>query len=881
MLVSRFTTRLKRDRLEHGFDAELQFHLDQHVAENVAAGMNPDDARAAALRSFGSVAHVKDQCRDSIGVAWLDDLQRDLRVAGRTLVRSPGFTAVALLTLALGIGANTVFFTLVRSVLLKPLPFPGADRLVMLFESTATFPANIVAGGVFQAWQKQALSFEQMAVWGVSGYNLSGTSGQLPEKIDGAKCSWNLFSTLGVQPAYGRSFTVADDRPGASPTAILSWTLWQRRFGADPSVVGRNILLDGQPWTVIGVMPAWFAYPDREVQIWTPVRHETRPELMDALGDHHFRVVARLRSGATAAEGLSQIDTIIKRIHAEHPDQTVGTGANILPLLDQIVYGYKTPLYMLLAAAGCFLLISCLNVAGLLVARSAARRKELAIRSALGGSRARLLCERLAESVLLCAAGGAAGILLARAAIQWIAYSEWMTQLRQDIPRGEALEIDALVLAFAVGLTLLSGCVVGLLPGLGPSDGARVLDTLQESSRANTGGQGRARLRRLLLSLEIALTVVLLIPAGLLLKAYERLRTSDLGCAIENVLTLRVTPPKPQYDAQRRVAFFTDLIERVRSLPSVHGAGIVTTPPGQGYEGDNRVAVIEHAPLPKDQFQIALRRGADPGYFAAMRIPLLRGRMFSADERLDRTTSVIVSDLFARRFLPGEDPIGKHLRVNLTGHDPAYEIVGVVGDTRYSISRPIEPMMYFPLASGLFGRATIVVGSAGDPNGLALPIQRVVAQMDADLPVSDALTMEQLIGQSTINARFNAGLVLAFAGLSLLLACVGVYGVLSYLVTQRTSEIGIRVALGAQRGDVLRLVLADGFRPAGAGLALGLVGGSVGTKLIESVLHGVRPLDPGTFVGVAVLLSTITAAACLVPAWRAARLDPAAALRAE
>jgi putative ABC transport system permease protein len=349
----------------------------------------------------------------------------------------------------------------------------------------------------------------------------------------------------------------------------------------------------------------------------------------------------------------------------------------------------------------------------------------------------------------------------------------------------------------------------------------------------------------------------------------------------ENVLTLRVTPPKPQYDAARRVALFTTMIERVRSLPGVRSAAMVTTPPGQGYEGDNHFTVVEHPPLAKGQFQLAVRRAADPGYFAAMRIPLLRGRTFSADERLDRATSVIVSDLFARRFFPGEDPIGKHLRVNLTGQDPAYEIVGVVGDTRFSISRSIEPMMYFPLYSGLFGRASIVVSSARDPNGLALPIQRVVAQLDADLPVSDVLTMEQLIGQSTINARFNAGLVLAFAGLSLLLACVGIYGVLSYLVTQRTGEIGIRVALGATRTDVLRLVLTDGLQSAGIGLALGLAGGALATKLIESVLYGVRPLDPEVFAAVALLLSLIAGTACLLPAWRASRLDPAAALREE
>jgi predicted permease len=882
-LVSPFRSLFRRNRVEQELDAELQFHLQQQIAENLAAGMASAEARSAAIGSLGGLTLIKEQCRDSLGLSWLDDVRRDVRYAARTLIKSPGFTAVATLTLAIGIGANTAFFTLVRSVLLKPLPFPDSDRLVMLYESSADgkYPYNIVAGGIFQEWQKGASSFEQMAIWGVSAYNLSGTQGQLPEKIDGAKCSWNLFSTLGVQPAYGRSFAPSDDSADASPTAILSWNLWQRRFAGDRSVVGAKILLDGEPWTVIGVMPSWFAYPDPEVQLWTPVRHETRPVVMNAFGDHQFRVVARLRSGATPAEGRSQIDAIVKRIHAEHLDDTVGNGANILPLLDEIVHDYKTPLYVLLAAAGCFLLIACLNAVSLVVARSAARRKELAIRSALGGSRARLLRQQLTESLLVCIVGGAAGIVLAWAALQWTAQSDWMLQLRHDIPRGETVHIDRVVLAFAAAITLLSGSVVGLLPAFGPSAGRRVLETLQESSRAHTTGQGRARLRKLLLSLEIGLTVVLLIAAGLLLKTYQRLRSSDIGCVTEHVLTMRVTPPKPEYDAQQRVAFFEALIERVRNLPGVQRAAMVSALPGDGYGGDNRFTIAEHPPLAKNQFQIALRRFADPGYFSAMQIPVLRGRTFNGQERLDRATSVIVSDLFARRFFPHEDPVGKHLRVNLGGRELAYQIVGVVGDTRFSITRPIEPMMYFPLYSGLFGSASITVSSAQDANNLALPIQKLVAQMDPDLPVSDVLTMEQLIGRSTLNARFHAGLVLAFAGLSLLLICVGLYGVLSYLVTQRRGEIGIRVALGAQRHDVLRLMLMDGLRSAAIGLALGLPGGVVATRLLESALYGVRPLDAGVFAAVVLLLSMVAGAASLLPAWRASRLDPAAALREE
>jgi len=880
-IASRLRRLFGRGRLEREFDTELRFHIEQQTAENIAGGMSARDARAAAMRSLGSIAYVKEQCRDQLGLAWLDDSIRDVRFAARALVRSPGFTIVAALTLAIGIGANTAFFTLVRAVLLKPLPFADADRLVMLYEvsSDARFPYNVVAGGVFQAWQQGAPAFEQMAIWGGGAYNLSGTEGQLPERIDAARSSWNLFSTLAVQPAYGRAFTAAEDAPDASPTVILGWNLWRRRFAGSPSVVGARILLDGEPFTVVGVMPAWFAYPDHEIQLWTPIRHETRPVVMDSFGNHQFRVVARLRAGATAAEGLSQIDTIVKRIRADHPDQTVGMGANILPLLDHIVYGYKTPLYVLLAAAGCFLVIACLNAASLVVARSAARRKELAIRSALGGSRLRLLREQLTESMLLCGIGGAAGVALAYAVIQWTLRSQWMVQLRQDIPRAETVHLDGLVLAFAAAMTLLSGSLVGLLPGSGARAGTRVLESLQESSRAHAGSRPRARLRRLLLTIEIGLTVVLLIAAGLLLETYRRLRSVDLGCVTENVLTMRVTPPKPKYDASQRVAFFEELIRRVRALPGVQRAALVSSLPGQGYDGDLPFTIVEHPAIANSSFQFALRRFADPEYFAAMEIPVLRGRTFFDRERLDRATSVIITDLFARRYFPGEDPLGKHLRVPVADRALAYEIVGVVGDTRFVLSRPAEPMMYFPLYSGLFGRVSISARSANDPNSVALPIQNIVARLDRDLPVSDVQTMQELVGRSTVNARFNAGLVLAFAGLSLLLACVGLYGVLSYLVTQRSGEIGIRVALGAQSADVLRLVLMDGLRSAGIGLALGLAGGLMATKFIESVLYGVRPLDPLVFAAVPLLLSIVAAAASLVPAWRALRLNPADTLR--
>ena len=874
----RLQTLFRRNRSSQRLNDELQFHLDQQVAENVAAGMSREEARHAAMRAFGNSTILKEQARDAWGWTWLEQIGRDLRYAVRTLSRTPTFTAMAILVMAFGVGANTTLFTVVRSVLLKPLPFKDPGQLVMLYERSADgkHSDNPVAGGIFQEWQKQSRTFEQMALLGGSGYNLSGTNGLLPEKLEGGKCSWNLFSTLGVQPVYGRVFTADDDSANANATVILTWSLWKRRFGGDPAMVGKDILLDGQKYTAIGILPAWFSYPDPETQVWTPIRHETRPAAMDSLNNHQFAVIARLKEGRTPAEALTDIDTIEKQIRSGHPGliATIGSGASLQKLLDEVVGDYKTPLYVLLAATGCFLLIACLNVANLLVARSAARRREFAIRSALGGSRSRILLEQVVESIVVSISGGAVGVALAWFSLQWL------VRTRHDIPRVEAIHMDVPVLLFAAGIALLSGIAAGLLPALSASS-ARILQTLQESSRSYSGGPGRAKLRKVLLALEVGFTVVLLLAAGLLLKSYERLRSSELGCGTENILTMRVDLPKSKYLEQQRTAFFGRIIDRVRSLPGVQKAGMVSVLPGHGYGSDDSFTIPEHPPLPPGQVLLAIKRFADPGYFTAMQVPFLRGRTFSDRERLGQATSVVISALFARKFLPDEDPIGKHLIVNLTDHEVSYEIVGVVGDTRFRIAQPAEPIMYFPLYSGVFGRATIVLQSPRDPLGLALPVQKLVAEMDPDLPVSDVLTMEQLIGGSTINASFTASLVLAFAVLSLLLAAVGLYGVLAYLATQRKNEIGVRVALGAQRGDIMRLMLIDGLRPAAVGLIAGLLGGALAADFIRSMLYGVQPLDGGVFAAVTLLLSLVAGAACIFPAWHASHRNPVEALRVD
>lgn len=860
---------------------ELQFHLDQQTAENLAAGMSPDAARSAALRSFGNPALLREQARATWSWNGLEQFLRELRIGARTLRRSPGFTAVAILVMALGIGANVALFTVVRGVLLRPLPFKDPSRLLMLYEYGAVgkFPYNVVAGGIYDAWNRQNHTFKSMALIQHSGAALSAPGGGLPEQLNSTNVTWNLFPTLGVQPILGRGFTAADDSASANGTVVLSWSLWQRRFGGDPGILNRTIDLNARPYTVIGVMPAWFEFPDSRTQLWAPVYHEMPAKMMSVLDMHTFRVVGRLKPGVTAAQATADLSLISRRIHDAHLDDPfVNAAANSRPLLEHMVGDIRRPLYVLLAATACLLLIACLNVANLLVARAAARRKELAIRTAMGGGRMRLLREHLMESFLLSTAGGAAGLVLAYGAVIWLMHT------RHDMARIEGIRIDGAVAAFTVGIIVLCALFSGLISALNGGD-KRMLLALHETSRTSSAGTARTRLRRILLAAEVGLTVVLLVAASLLLKSYARLRSTDLGCVTSNVLTMHISLPGVRYKSagQAPADFFERLLERVRALPGVEAAGFSPAVPGEGRMGDFSFTIAEHPPLPQGEGTTAINRSVDPGYFAALHIPFLRGHTFDDGQTFDHVDEVVISESFAQKYFPGEDPIGKHLLV-MGGKKP-YTIVGVVGDIRYSIGEPPQPMQYYPLyappPAGDPNYGTLVVRSSRNVEQLALPVQRILQSMDRDVPVADVLTMDQMIGKSTLNQSFNATLITAFALLSLLLAAAGLFGVLSYIGAQRSGEIGIRIALGAQRRQVLRLMLADGMRPALMGLMLGLAASAAATRLIKAMLFETQPLDPVVFSVVAFALLVVAVLACLIPAWRASRLDPVQALRME
>ncbi|HEY3989078.1 MAG TPA: ABC transporter permease [Acidobacteriaceae bacterium] len=869
-------TLFSRRAADAELNAELRFHLDEQIAENRAAGMNETEARQAALRLFGNPSVMREHARDTWSWQWLESLARDMRQGTRRLMRSPSFALTAITVLALGIGANIALFTVVNSVLLKPLAVAHPDRLVRIYEadSQGGYQDNVVDGGSFARWQQQARSFVQMGIMRRATYNLAG-NGQMPEVVHAETASWNTLSMLGVHSAIGRLFTPDDDRPEANATAILSWGLWKRRYGGDPTLLGRTILVDAKPYTVVGVLPAGFRYPDTRTQLWTPLYHEKPHEIMQLYVSHNFDVIGELKPGVSMAQAAADLGTIQRQIRLQNPEGPVLDSVNLRPILDGQVRNIKSGLYALLAATGCLLLIACLNIANLLVARAASRGRETAIRTALGGTRLQLIRAQIIESLMLSAAGGAIGMALAYGAVQWLLH------VRTDLPRVDTIHIDGTVAFFTAGCVALCGLLAGILPALSSND-REIVRSLQESSRSAGAGRGRARMRRFLLTAEVGLTVVLLVAAGLLLKSYSAMRASNPGCATHDMLTISLSQPRGMKTSEQLVAFYDDLFGRVRQIPGVKAVAAATLLPGQGRNRDDTYIVREHPPLPKGQVLDATTAFVDPGYFKTMQIPLLAGRVFTADERLERANKVVISRELAHGVFKGEDPIGKHIVVHIFSPEATtLEIIGVVADTRELPAADPFPTIYYPLFAGTESSIKLVVRTAGDPAAMAEPVKRVIASIDSNLPLADVMTMDEIIGQAAVDTSFEATLLAAFAGLSLVLAAVGLFGVLSFLVTQRTMEIGVRIALGAGRSEVLRLMLLDGLRPAIAGLVLGLAVAAAVTRYMQSLLVNTKPLDLIVYAVVCGVLLGVAALACLVPAWSASRLDPMQALRTE
>jgi len=798
----------------------------------------------------------------------------DLRYGIRRLLKSPGFALVAVVALGLGIGANTAIFSLVDRVLIRPMPYADPDRLVTLWEDASyiNFPRNTPSVANFEDWKKQNQVFTGLAGSRDRAGSLTGDGP--PEMVLGGAVTINLFEVLGVQPILGRAFTEDDDRPGVN-VIILSYGLWQSRYGAEPGVIGRSILMNDAKTTIIGVMPPGFTLPKRKTQFLSPAQFT--PQMLNNRRQHLLAVIARLKPGITLARAQSDMTAIAGRLAQQYPETNRQLGAVVVPLKDQIVGNTGTALLVLLAAAGCVLLIACANVANLLLAKAAAREREMAIRTAMGAARGRLIIQMITESVMLALAGGVLGLLLARLSMRVL-----VALIPTGLPGASELSIDGRLLAFTLGISLLTGIVFGIAPAF-ETTSLEVSEKLKEGGRAGVSGK-RRRFRDALVVAEVALALILLVSAGLLLQTLRNLHAIDAGFNPENILTMSTRLPSPKYaDPSKRVAYFEAVVQKIRGLPGVVSAGFTSNLPftSQGYTADFS---IEGRPFAPGTSQNALYREVTKDYLQALRVHLLEGRLFGSDDRANSLPVVIINETFKKQFWANESPLGK--RVQTSGDNTPYQtIVGVVADVRErGLELDMKPAVYLPVVQLPFGWNNphqLAIRTAMDPHAIAKAAREAIWAVDRDQPIADVRTMDDIVDLEVANHKQQTALLGVFAALALVLASLGIYGVLSYAVTQRTREIGVRVALGASISDVTRMVVGHGIALTMLGIAIGTGVALAVTRSMTKLLVGVQAADPAIYAAVALLLSIVALVACYVPAARAARVDPMVALREE
>jgi putative ABC transport system permease protein len=801
----------------------------------------------------------------------------DFRFAFRKLRKSPGFTFVAVLTLALGMGANTAIFTVFDAVLLRPLPFVRPEQLLRIYTAGPQLDRGPVSPANFLDWKEQNRVFEQIAAYSGNDYTMLGRD--LPERLLGARVSAGFFELLGVQPSLGRFFREEEDADGRNQVVVLNHEFWETRFGARRDIIGQTLTLNDKSFTVVGVMPAGFTYPSPKIQFWTPMAFSPEEKVMR---DTNFlSVVARLKEGVTLEQASTQMNLLARQIAQHHPELNTGERLELVSLSEATVGDIRSILWVLLGAVGLVLLICCANVANLLLARAAQRQKEIAVRSALGATRTRLVRQLLIESLLLALFGGALGCVFARWGIDLL-----LVLKPENLPRLDQVRIDWAVLAFTGCISVATGLVFGLVPALQATN-PDLNDTLKEGDRGGTGGPARHRVRDLLIVSEVALSLVLLVGAGLLIRSFVRLLAVDPGFRPEHVLAVSIPLPVSRYPAPaQEAAFFQRLLERVRELPGVRSAGAVTDVPLFG--GSSTGFDVEGRPLAKpNERPMTEFRSASPGYFQTMGIDLVAGRTFTPDDRADAPPVALINETLARRYFGKENPLGK--RIGLSRPTDWREIVGVVRDVRnYGLAEEVKPECYLPYLQNapnyLAGSASwmvMVMRTESEPLGYVAAIKGALQKIDPDQPIASIRPMTAYLAQSVAQRRFNMLLLALFAGLALVLAAVGIYGVISYSVAQREREVGIRMALGAQAGDVLALIVRQGMRPALLGLLAGVLVAAAMTRFMRNLLFQVSAIDPFVFGAVAFVLTLVAALACLIPARQATRVDPAVALRSE
>jgi putative ABC transport system permease protein len=809
-------------------------------------------------------------------------LLQDLKYGGRALARSPAFTLVAVLALALGVGANSAIFSVVDAVLLRPLPYPDPEKLftVLVRNETQGGESDAQSYPNFRDLRDQCASCEQVVTY-FGGSTFFSQNGEEPEQLRGIFATADLFPMLGAQPLHGRAYTREEDQAGAQRTVVLSHALWQRRFGGDPGIVGRVIPLGRGPTTIVGVMPPDFRFPaDRpNIDFWAAATPALAPSDLNVRDNVSLTVVGRAKAGATLEQVQSETGTIARRLQAQYPDTNTGIGFFIRPLHEDMVGDLKAALLILLGAVGCVLLIACANVANLLLARAASRSKEISIRTALGASRARIVRQLLTESLLLSALGGGLGLLLAMWGVDALVAAS-----PADIPRINDVGLNARVVLFTAGVSLLTGLVFGLAPALQASK-ADITEALKEGGKGTSEGSRRNRLRSALVVAEIAVSLVLLVGAGLLAQSFVRLLDVNFGLDPRNLFTMDTVARAARFPTEEaRVQFFRGFLERARAVPNVESVALIDILPlGGSFEAYN-FNVEGRAPFAPGQAPTADRRIVSPNYHETARVPLLKGRLLTEQDRAGAQPVMLINETFARRIFAGEEPVGRRLVFGTGAQAVVREIVGVVGDVRHAgLEQEAGLEYYLPFGQHNFARMTVVARAAEgtDPNALAAPLRAIVREADGGAPVFNVRTMDQLLSRSVARRRFQMLLLGGFAAAALLLAALGIYGVMSYAVTQRTHEIGVRVALGARPADVLRMIVGQGMLLAALGVGAGLAAAFALTRVMRSLLYEVSATDPATFAAVAAVLAAVAFVSCYLPARRATKVDPMVALRYE
>ena len=828
----------------------------------------------------------------------MTNLFKDIQFALRQLARRPAFTAIATIVLALGLGSTAAIFSVVNAVLLRPLPYPHPESLVSLFESDVigTSPDdafNVVSPGLFDEWRRHARSLSVMSAVHETSFNISSKSASFtPERITALACSSTFPTVLGFQPALGRFFNEAEDQYEAPHVAVLSYGFWQQHFGGRRDILGRQIRLDGEDYNILGVLPKSFVYPGLPARVLVPFERTLDKDNRTTFSNHFFYVIGRLTPGYSVRSAQEELSAIVQNIRRAHPTEVMGTFATVALFNRHLVADVQTALLVLLAAVGCLLLIACVNIANLLLTRALGRQRELAIRFALGASRLQIVRQVLIESTLISFFGAAVGLIVAN----------WMSLFlaahapgAYNLPQVANIHIDSAVLAFTASMALLSGVAAGLFPALAAS-GNDIVHGIRQSSRSATESRSHTLLRQLFVGVEVAISLVLLVGAGLMLRSFLNLQNVRPGFHAKNAVSFELSLPDARYKTHQSVSnFVRRLVNDLRAMPGVTSAGLVSYPPLAGHWSDS-VFHIQGHPLPPGKMMDLLFREADPGYFRAVGIPLIRGRVFTDrdgvgfDEKHPQPGKAIISKTTADQFFKNLDPIGQVLEFGTdaglappaSGNPlPVFQIIGIVGDVPTDPATGIEPTIYLPLFDGDDNYFFAVVHTAGAPLALSATITRQLHQLDPDLPVHNLRTFEQINQENTSDSRFNVTLLALFASAAVLLAAIGLYGVVSYNVSQRTAEIGIRMALGAKRAQIAGAVVLDGIKPALIGLAIGFAASFALTRVLKSMLFHVSTFDAITFAVVPAILIVTAALACLAPALRAASIDPTAALRTE